>query len=112
MTRMEFPVSVKKAAAARANGFCDICKLPIQGRPEFDHILPDGLGGKPEQSNCAVLCRKCHRAKTKRDNARMSKADRIKSKNNGTRFTRTSQPMPGTRASGIRKRMNGTVERF
>ena len=96
MRRREFSVAVKTAAKNRceANGWlCEDCGLPIIGRPEYDHIAPDGLGGEPTLDNCAVLCSKFHSMKThQRDRPIMAKADRqmkkaagIKSKGRGFR---------------------------
>lgn len=111
MTRQEFPQSVKRDAAFRAGGKCECCGMKILGRPEYDHVLPDGLTGDPTLENCQVLCSKCHGIKTKRDKARMSKADSVRRSNEG-RKRRKGRPMPGTRASGMRKRFDGTVERW
>ena len=51
--------------------------MPLRGkRKEFDHVTPDGLGGKPTLENCSVLCLPCHKAKThEKDRPRMQKAD-------------------------------------
>lgn len=94
MSRKEFPSSVRMAAKARceANGWLcetgtrivngvetelDGCGLPIIGRPDYDHIRPDGLGGEPTLENCQVICSKCHKIKThERDRPVMAKADR------------------------------------
>ena len=82
MSRCEFKVSVQRKAADRANGFCEGCgdKLVV-GRFNYDHDVPDGLGGKPTLDNCRVLCVLCHSKKTHgEDNPRMRKADRQKRK--------------------------------
>ena len=111
MTRSEFPMQVRTAVLTRAAGFCEGCHAPLQrGRYQFDHAVPDGLGGKPTLSNCVVLCSECHGEKTrKQDVPAIAKADRIGKKHRGEKVSRN--PMPGSRRSGWRKRMNGTVER-
>lgn len=84
--RQEFTSKTKLAAWERSNGICDTCNLLIKGRPEYDHILPCGLGGDNSLENCAVLCKPCHSLKTHSkdgDRAKMSKADRLKRKHLG-----------------------------
>lgn len=78
MSRSEFSATVKAAAYKRANGLCGECQQPLQpGKIEYDHILPDALGGKPELANCRPLCTGCHKIKTAtQDVPRIRKADR------------------------------------
>lgn len=84
---LEFTGKIKDAAAKRADGKCEKCGLPFNGRrPEYDHILPAALGGKPELANCMVLCEPCHKAKTaKEDVPRIRKADRQRRAANGSK---------------------------
>jgi 5-methylcytosine-specific restriction endonuclease McrA len=49
----------------------------------YDHIIPDQLLGVNDLDNCQVLCRGCHREKTKSDIARIAKAKRQFAKNRG-----------------------------
>lgn len=111
MTRRAFPKSVKVAAFERASGNCEICTARLYPpRFHYDHILPDWLGGKPTLENCQCLCENCHRSKTSsQDVPRIAKAKRQRDKHIKARKYR--KPMPGSRASGWRKRMDGTVER-
>jgi len=111
--RDEFTKSTKSAAWERCGGKCEECgkRLGSGHGHAYDHIVAAWLGGSADLENCAVLCTHCHSlkttkldvpgiAKTKRILAKRIKADRPK-----------SRPMPGTRASGLRKRMDGRVER-
>jgi len=112
MKRQEFTTSVKEAAFERSGGICECgCKLPIQGRPDYDHYpKPAALGGPGTLDNCRVLDRKCHAKITReKDIPAIAKGKRIvrKSRNTWTR----SRPMPGSRASGWRRKMDGTTER-
>ena len=114
LRRREFPLSVRKAAFARCcrNGipYCEGCDIQIRLTPIFEHVTPDGLGGEPTLENCKVHCKNCADVKTfTEDNPRMAKADRVLKKNFGLKPK--GRPMPGSRASGLRKRMDGTVER-
>ena len=64
--RREFPRSVKRDAAARCGGKCEACGKRLRfGEYNYDHDLPDFLGGEPTLENCKVLCMVCHKAKTK-----------------------------------------------
>jgi len=78
-------------------------------RPEFDHIIPICIGGANGEINIEPLCRDCHSIKTKLDVRLKAKVARVRAKHLGLRVKRN--PFPGSRASGLRKRMNGRVER-
>lgn len=82
---VEFSGKTKDKAAARASGHCEKCGMPFSGRrPHYDHILPAALGGKPELSNCQVLCEPCHKEKTAREDVpRIRKSDRQRKAANG-----------------------------
>lgn len=116
--RTEFPLAIKKVAFARACKPDGIpkCEAPGCGKPiraghlRYEHLLADGLGGEPIAENCGIYCDVCADKKTfSEDNPRMQKADRVLKATFGLK--RKGRPMPGSRASGIRKRMDGTVER-
>lgn len=109
--REEFPAKVKLAAWNRERGHCQECGRKITKGVQYDHRIPAAIGGPPTVENCDVLCTPCHSlktttadvpaiAKTKRIIAKAAKAER-----------RKGRPLPGTKASGLRKRMDGTVER-
>lgn len=79
--RREFAAKVKIAAWERSGGHCEECLARIIARPEYDHILPDALGGEPTLENCKVLCSKCHRIKTSEEDVpRIAKTKRTKRK--------------------------------
>lgn len=86
--RTEFSARVKLQAFTRSLGVidkrphCEVewdgkrCGKLILGLPEFDHKIPDGLGGKPTLENCQCACGDCHRRKTHTvDRPIMTKAD-------------------------------------
>ena len=110
--RKEFSRRDKIKVFERAEGKCEECgvKLYAGDKKEIDHDLPDGLGGSNDISNARLLCFWCHKGKTKKDTAQMRKADRQKATHQGLK-TRKGQPLPGTKASGWKKKMDGTVER-
>ncbi len=120
--RKEFPKPVKREALHRAQGKCEakgiwygleegkVCGGSISGGFHFDHIVADSIGGNPTLDNCAVVCLVCHGKKTaQRDTPLAAKLKRISDKHNGIK--KSGRPIPGSKASGLRKRMNGTVER-
>lgn len=87
MSRSEFPIAVKREAAARSGGVCECHKMSedIRGhfpkvcdRPaaEFDHVLADTLGGKPTLDNCAHLSKPCHLIKTATDQKARAKRNK------------------------------------
>lgn len=84
MSRSEFTVTTKKAAKERAGDFCEDCGAPFSAAnpPEYDHDIPDGLGGDNSLENCVVRGAKCcHVRKTHEvDRPMMAKADRLRKK--------------------------------
>jgi 5-methylcytosine-specific restriction endonuclease McrA len=83
----------------------------MAGDWHYDHVIPDALGGEPTLENCQVLCKSCHSTKTsKEDVPRIAKAERNFRQNSGIKKAK-GRPIPGSKASGLRKRFDGTVER-
>lgn len=84
--RREFPTKVRLEALARCMGHCEQCgwKLMDSADYHYDHVAPDGIGGEPTLDNCQVLCRGCHREKTRKiDVPRVAKMKRQRNKNFG-----------------------------
>lgn len=76
---------------------------------ELNHVVPLALGGDDDRNNLEALCRACHRDLTAREHAgQIAKAKRSDQRMAGIR-RQTRNPLPGSRGSGIRKRMDGTV---
>lgn len=113
MSRREFPPKVRKLAWELAHGCCAHCGCYIRAGngPIYDHRIPDAVGGDPVIENCQVLCRLCNTLKTYVDDIpQIAKTLRILKKI-AKAEAKQSRPMPGSKASGLRKRMNGRVER-
>lgn len=128
-TRREFPQSVRKAAFARC---CRQCLVPgVTNRPgipqcencgnelhsgniEYEHLVPDGLGGEPTLDNCGVWCRKpCSSAKTAEiDIPTMAKADRALRKNYGLGRTKAPFKSRGFKRAGAQNRASGEVKKW
>lgn len=86
MSRSEFSKSTKLARFEHAGGRCEECLQRIIGTAEYDHAVPDAIGGKNDFENCRCLCKKCHRLKTSEtDIPRISKAKRVYEKRAGVR---------------------------
>lgn len=63
--RRTFEPRVKRRVYKKQEGICNICKdkFKIQ-EMEADHIKPWSEGGKSNEENCQLLCRKCNREKS------------------------------------------------
>jgi 5-methylcytosine-specific restriction enzyme A len=118
-----FTKATKRAALQRSGKKCEAigklyglipdarCEAPLGYGFEFDHVLATSNGGDDSLENCAVVCRPCHAFKTaKHDTPRAAKTVRQRDKHNGIK-PRYSRPVPGSKASGLRKRLSGKVER-
>ena len=95
-----------------AGGQCAHCGVKIQpGQAwDIDHTRPLELLGADEPSNWQLLCRPCHKAKTADDVQRIRKAQRTQARHIGAKSP-SRNPLPGSKASGWRRRMDGTWER-
>lgn len=94
---------------AGQGGRCAECGNPlIAGHYDFDHIQALEHDGDNAPDNWRALCSSpCHKLKTKADHQARGKRDRLAIGGKARR----GPPLPGTKASGVRKRMNGIVER-
>jgi len=108
--RTEFTKRVKAQAALRANGCCENCgRKLLYGEAEYDHEIPDALGGMATLENCRTLCKSCHAIKTATiDAKRISKAKRNYRKANGIR---NKSRFSCSRDSAFKKKITGQVVR-
>ena len=112
MSRREFTKAVKRDAFFLCGGFCQGkdcgAKLTV-GNIEYDHEIPDALGGEPTLSNCVVLCRPCHKSKTRgQDMPRIAKAKRIIDRERGIK---KPSRFPCSRNSPFKMKIGGGIER-
>ncbi len=99
--RREFSTKTKLAAYERSKGICDICSMQILARAEYDHVLPDGMGGDTSLENCQCICAKCHRLKTSNEDIpRIAKTKRTKAKATGA----WRKPLRRLQGRGFQKR--------
>ena len=96
------------------NGVCHICGGKIGATRteswEVEHIIPLWQGGEDEEQNMAPAHTVCHKPKSNKEATERAKSNRIHAKHFGYK-AKKSRPIPGSKASGLRKRMDGTVER-
>lgn len=93
---------------------CALCGRDIRAGIRWicDHIIALINGGENRESNLQPICDWCDKnIKTPADQALKSRIYKSKSRNAGLRRPKW-RPLPGTRASGIRRRMDRTVERW
>lgn len=124
MTRREFSKAMKAEMLRRAMDekgrvLCESCGLDVTGKPiEFDHTIPEALildKNRPlTAADGKLLGQKCcHRApggKTAQDVADIARAKRREAAHGGFK-TKSVRPMPGSRRSPWKRKMDGTVER-
>ena len=107
------PDRVKLRIWTREHGRCHITGRKI--RPgdayEFEHVIAICNGGEHRESNIALALTAEHKAKTAADVAEKAKVDRLRKRQAGIKTSR-GRPLAGTKASGLRKRMSGQVERW
>ncbi len=104
------PLSVRKKAFVRCcrDGVrhCEGCGIEINARTGiiYEHVIPAGLGGEPTLDNA-----KADIKTETEDKPRMAKADRVLKAHHGLK--KKGRPMPGSKASGFKKRLDGSVVR-
>lgn len=106
------PPHVKLRVFRRFNGVCPKCTRKMFPNDwECDHVRALINGGENRERNLWPLCKSpCHSTKTKADVAEKARVYRKAAKYVGINFKKT-RPMPGSRASGLKRKMDGTVER-
>jgi 5-methylcytosine-specific restriction protein A len=105
------PPRVRLRVFERDGGICYLSnrKIGAGEKWELEHIIALCNGGENRESNMAPALAAPHKIKTAADVALKSKNYRTRAKHLGLRPK--GRPMPGSKASGLRKRMNGQVER-
>lgn len=91
---------------------CHVCRIPMNVHTsgwEADHIRRHAEDGEDTADNLFPICPRCHFDKSRRDTSEIAKGKRARDRSRGVR--RSARPMPGSRASGWRRRMDGSVER-
>lgn len=108
------PPRVRLRVFDRYDGRCQCgCGRKIMAGEAWqpDHTIALVNGGENRESNLRPLLTEHHKNKTADDVAIKSKVSRIRRAAVGVKQAK-SRPMPGSKASGIRRRMSGRVERW
>lgn len=105
------PPRVRVRVFDRHGGTCHLSGRRIRAGEAWDcdHIIALANGGEHRENNLAPALKAPHREKTRADVAEKAVVYRKRAKHLGV--MPKSRPMPGSKASGLRKRMDGTVER-
>lgn len=106
------PPRVQLRVFQKHGGVCPKCTRKLEpGKWACDHIIALINGGEHRERNLQPLCvSPCHSWKTREDVAEKSRNYKRAASHAGIK-ARKSRPLPGSKASGIRKRMDGRVER-
>ena len=86
--RLEFSNKTKQQALIEQDFKCVDCGAT--GQLEFDHQVPDGLRKNNSLKNCKLRCPECHKRKTRKDQADITRAKRLYAKANNLQKDRKS----------------------
>lgn len=103
------PDRVRLRVFERHNGICHRVgrKIRVGELWECDHIIALAIGGEHCESNLAPILKDAHKEKTREDVALKAKIYRKKAAHLGLKKSRN--PMMGSKASGWKRKMDGTV---
>lgn len=117
MARTEFSRETRREALKRSGQRCEAsgprygleegqrCNCSLTLGVQFDHDVPDQLGGDNSLENCRAVCVQCHRIKTRGDIRQIRKSDRQRDKHNGT----FKKGKGGLSHPYLKRKMDGTV---
>lgn len=106
------PDRVRVRVFERDKGRCQCCDRFIAAGDlwQTDHTVAIINGGENREANLRTLLDACHKAKTKGDVAEKSVIYKKKLARMGLKKSKW-RPMAGTKRSGWKRKMDGTVER-
>lgn len=106
------PLRVRIRVFERYHAHCYRSGRPIRvgDRWALDHIIALANGGQHRETNLAPILLDSHKAKTKEDLALKSKIYRKKTAFLGLK-KRKWRPIPGSKASGLKKGFDGIVRK-
>lgn len=120
--RLEFtkPVKLKmfKRAGGPENPCCEECRVSVKGKPfEYDHTIEEweredvarGLRPPLTEDDGKLLCIPCHDEKSGKKTSERAHVTRIAVKAAKAKISRN--PMPGSKASKWKRKMDGTIVR-
>jgi 5-methylcytosine-specific restriction endonuclease McrA len=95
MARTEFTRKTKQEALQRSGVRCEAtgtrygfeegqrCNCSLSLGVQYDHAVPDALGGDNSLENCLAICVQCHKFKTRNDVKQIAKSNRQRDKASG-----------------------------
>lgn len=95
MSRHEFSRETRREALKRSGIKCEAsgpryglaegqrCNCSLSLGVQYDHDVPDQLGGDNSLENCRAVCVQCHKIKTRGDIKQIRKSDRQRDKASG-----------------------------
>lgn len=103
----KIPDRVKARVFERYGGRCYLSGIKIgPGMAwEVEHVLALAAGGEHRESNLAPVLAKAHKEKTREDRKVIAKINRVRKKHLGLK--RSGRPMPGSRRSKWRRKLDG-----
>lgn len=103
------PDRVKSRILSRQMDNCDGCgrALGLKLKAEFDHRPALINGGQNRESMIVAVCHECHGGRTQADVAEKAIVYRQRIKHLGIK--KSSRPMPGSKASKFKRKMDGSV---
>ena len=110
--RKKFSPKERFAIGEREGWVCCISGIkidPVRNKWIIEHKLALAAGGTNDPENLGVALYDAAIEKTKADVAKIAKIKRVAAKHFGAKV-KTSKPIPGTKRSGWRHRMNGSWE--
>lgn len=98
----------KLAIWEREKGLCMMCGCRLQpGSFIYEHVRALELGGEDSDDNIRLTCLPCAGEKTRKDHRSAAKAKRVKVKHLGLK--KSKNPLPGSKGSKWKKKMDGSV---
>ena len=112
MTRRRNMTSLRRARIFDAAcGICHICgeKIQIGEAWEAEHKIALRISDDDSDANLAPAHKHCHKPKTKTDAGLIAKVKRVHAKHIGAH--RPKATIPGSKASGWKRKIDGTMVR-
>lgn len=105
------PPRVRLRVFERADGRCHRCNRKISSGEKWtlEHLTALINGGENREQNLSVTCDWCVSAKNAEDVAEKSQTYKKKLSQHGIK--KSKSPVPGSRGTKWRRKMDGTVER-
>ncbi len=106
------PARVKLRVFDRYRGRCYLSGIKIlPGMAwEIEHVIALAAGGQHRESNFAPALKEYHKEKTRKDRKTIAKINKVRLKHAGLKKPK-GRPLIGTKASGWKRKMDGTLVR-